>query len=1111
MQLTYSMRKIIPPIVPETILHRSVLVKKLNHTLIKSSQQYKLGLICAPAGYGKSTLLVDFARQSAVPCCWYILDQTDRDQQNFLQNLVASIRHCFPTFGLTLSGLITHLARVEMHYSANTPDLSTVIDAIVEAIVSEISCQFILILCNYHEVNDAEVINLFMDRFIRSLPSFCTILIESRVTPALEYAFLLAQRQLFGLNSSDFRLTPQEINTLASIQGVATPGDAEIDLLIASFDGWIAGILLGTRLGDMQFLQTYEQSQDTQQDSKLFIDQKKLFEYLVHEVFGRKPEMYAFLREAAVLPVMTATLCAALLDTPDAAERLYDLEHQGLFVSHYEEHKQVMYVCHPVLRDIFNKVLWHQDPARFCELHGHAARLAYAEHDYESAMYHALEARATDFVVELIIDVHEQLIAQGYVETVARWIDKLPTHIIALHASLLLIQATVCTILGDQVRALSLLEQVAASPQYAQDSSYLDTRFQAKLAMIQSRALFQAGEYLQSQAVCQELLSGVSLDEFSIHAEAHTLLGISANVQGDIFDGITHLQHALQFRGRETITRHVIDLHGMLASSYSLIGNFALAEHHLSRALALWENVPDEYERVFLLIRMGLIKQRQGAYAEAEYSYSQGLNIARGSIRFRRGEAYALVNLSELYQEQEQYACSLDIIEEGLSLARQIQDTYLIHGTLCTLAMTYMFMGDSSTALLILNQACKIENRLTECMQCKLTRGTILLHLRQYDEATFLIAAAKKAFSETNLKQDLLRSTLRLSACQFALRDDDAGKLYLGEAASQLMVSGDYEQLFRLELKHLPQILSVIRTTNESDPIKDLLQWNAQEERGLSVRRVEGLAISQAPLAPVIETRNDPHISVQAFGEPVVMVDDVPVIHWRRAKAMELCFYLLASNSSVRKEQIIEDLWPESSNLSDQAFRSTVHSLRKVLGERSVVARAGCYSLDLAASFKDKVYYDVATFQKRYEQAKHALMQNDSVQAKIFLHTMIDVYQGEYVQTFYSNWCQFQRDALRGAYLDAHSKLAKIFFQAEQWEESMQYWQQMLAVDHCQEEAHYGLMRCYTRLRKRSMALRQYQQYVQIFQEELSAPPGSAISRLYQRLMETESHHYSST
>ena len=189
MQLTYSMRKIIHPTVPETILHRTVLVKKLNHALIESSQLYKLGLVCAPAGYGKTTLLVDFVRQSSIPCCWYILDQTDCDQQNFLQNLVASIRHCFPSFGSTLAGLITHLARVEMHYSANAPDLSTVIDAIVETIVSEISCPFILLLCNYHEVNDAEVINLFVNRLIRSLPSFCTLLIESRVTPTLRVRF----------------------------------------------------------------------------------------------------------------------------------------------------------------------------------------------------------------------------------------------------------------------------------------------------------------------------------------------------------------------------------------------------------------------------------------------------------------------------------------------------------------------------------------------------------------------------------------------------------------------------------------------------------------------------------------------------------------------------------------------------------------------------------------------------------------------------------------------------------------------------------------------------------------------------------------------------------
>src|SRR6185437_9065495 len=142
--------------------------------------------------------------------------------------------------------------------------------------------------------------------------------------------------------------------------------------------------------------------------------------------------------------------------------------------------------------------------------------------------------------------------------------------------------------------------------------------------------------YLHAQEVCQKIIATVPADDFAIHAEAHTLLGISANIQGDIAAGIVHLQNALYLWGRERITRQTVDLHSMLASAYSLLGRFALAEHHMSRALASWEAVPDDYGKVFMLIRMGLIKQRQGVYAEAEHSFTKALEIARGGIHFRR-------------------------------------------------------------------------------------------------------------------------------------------------------------------------------------------------------------------------------------------------------------------------------------------------------------------------------------------------------------------------------------------------------------------------------------------------------------------------------------------
>lgn len=1092
--------KLISPIVPEALLHRRALLQNLYHALIESPQHYKLSLICAPAGYGKSTLLADFASQSPVPCCWYILDQTDRDQHTFLSNLVASIRYSFPFFGLTLDSFIAHSVRDGMHYGANEADSSTIIDSIVEMIRQEINRPFLLLLVNYHEVDDVDAINQLVDRLIQSLPSFCSVIIESRVTPSLKYAFLLAQRQVFALSTADFQFTAQEIAELATIQGVATVSEAEIEQLITYFDGWIVGILLGTRLGNMQFLQTYQQMHGISQSSELLIDQEKLFEYLVQEVFGQKPELYRFLTEAAILEQMTPIVCASLLETDvsDAETQLRELEVQGLFVSRYEERGQIVYLCHPVLRDILCKVLYRQRPDRFFLLHHRAAEFFYAMHLYKFAMYHALVLENTDLAVALIIDVHEQVIAEGNVETIAGWIEKLPLAVTATHPQLSLIKAKVSTILGDHAQALALLTQVTN----LQGTTQPDPRFLADVTMVRSRALFQAGEYVQSQEGLLDIVTSVPAKEAAIHAEAHTLLGISANVQGNVKGGIVHLQSALQYWGREKATRHVIDLHSMLASSYSLMGNFMLAEHHLSRALALWKDVPDEYERVFLLIRMGLIKQRQGLYDEAEESFLQALSVARQSAHFLRGEAYTLVNLGELYQEQEQYIRSLEVLEDGLRLSRQIQDTYLTRGSLRSLAITYMFMGDASTALLILTEAEALSDtnkpHTSEDVQLTFTRGTIQLALQNYEEACSLLQEAKEAFNALHLKQDVLRSTLRLADCYYALQSDVGGDALLREAATYIMADGDCERLAHLELKHLPYTLARLHLGKQGDHVQQLLQWRSEQKD-------VPLPPSPPVLAESVHTTSQ--IKIQAFGEPVVFVDDVVVTHWRRAKAMELCFYLLDRGKPVHKEQIIDDLWLEWDTINDQAFRSTVHSLRKIVGEKGVVSGGGRYSLDLMAVFSD-VFYDVTVFLAYDKQAKDALITHDNEQAERCLRAMIDLYRGDYAQSFYSNWCQFQRDVLRRINMDAHGKLANLCFQQDRWDESIHLWKRMIAIDPCQEDAHYGLMRCYARMGERGSALRQYQHCAQILQDELSTSPGKTIQHFYQQLIASDHHSH---
>jgi DNA-binding SARP family transcriptional activator len=250
-----------------------------------------------------------------------------------------------------------------------------------------------------------------------------------------------------------------------------------------------------------------------------------------------------------------------------------------------------------------------------------------------------------------------------------------------------------------------------------------------------------------------------------------------------------------------------------------------------------------------------------------------------------------------------------------------------------------------------------------------------------------------------------------------------------------------------------------------------------------------------------IPVRSAARLRIAALGEPSVCVDATPVTRWRMARAMELFFLLLERDQPARKDQIIDALWPEPDNLEriNQTFRSTVYYLRQVVGEACLIQQAGLYRLDLRAAY-DQFWYDVQEFEEQHLIARRALEEEEEEKAIPAFQKMVDLYLGDYVQAFYSDWCIPRRDELRNDFMDAHKQLALLHWRQEAWDQSLLHWQHLLTLDPCLEIAHQGIMRCYLRLGKRNLAVRQYQRCCQELHEHLGIEPGSALQKLYQRL-----------
>ncbi len=1106
--LTFS--KITAPFLPPTTLYRASLVEKLNKVIdspIVGSFSYKLILLCAPAGYGKTLLLTDFARHTSIPCCWYFLDSSDIDKVIFIKTIFMSIRQRFPHFGKELDSLLTNAAPVFPNGTTPSFSFEGIVDALLAAVEAEIAERFALFFCNYHEISQSKSVNALMNRFLEHLPAQCIVVIESRTIPPLEFAPLITQRKILSLGRTMLRFTPQEIRDLALLQGNTPLSEVEAEQIAASFDGWIAGILLGTHLGDIQFLQTSLSSPAHPPLRMMEDSRKELFAYLLAEVFGRDLATYTFLQDAAILQSMVPSLCNDLLHIHDADERLHYLAQQGLFVIRSGEGLGMIYTCHPLVREVLSDALHRQSPERFTSLHQRAAELFHANGDHSQAIYHALQAHAWHIVESIIIAVQEQMLARGQVETLAHWIDDLLSAVTLPHPTVLLARTKIYLLLGEYSHALALLDATfkAIANQASVTSMDDVTTLQAEANLLRSKVLFQKGDYSQAQALCQIVLGTVSVDEIGLRAEAYMRLGIGANLLGDFHTGIASLQKALHLWGRDTRTRQTADLHSALASTYGLIGNFALAEHHLTRALTCWDHLHNAWGHIDNLMRMGLIKHYQGDFTEAEAHFTQALKRSRGPIHFQREEAYTLVSLGELYQDQGFQDQALTCLDDGLALALQIQDTSLTNYAFRLLAMTHLLMGDVSTALLLVAEidlhmesagGISYERALRE-----LISGTILLYERRFDEAYACLTSIEGAFRQMNLRREQVQLSLRIAACQFARGERAEAIRLIGELATTAYAN--LERFITTELHRLPELEQFVKTQRETAHIHTYLNGESKVPVDQDHSEISSLRILE-PVASYPRSHL-PALHIQALGEPAVTLDNVPVTHWHLARAMELVFFLLESNRPVHKELIFVALWPETEGQIEQTLRTNVHYARKALGGKTIVYQAGTYELKLTPLYE--ITYDVAIFQNHYAQAKKALEAEDTTMAKDELLKMIDLYRGDYVQSFYSNWCISLRDELRQTYLDARHSLARMAWSQECFDESLSHWKHMLIVDSCLEDAHAGLMRCYQRQGKRGLALRQYQRCAETLKGELGIEPGPDLQKLYQRLIASSEAH----
>lgn len=433
------------PSIPHDFVARPRLTDALNRGL-----SHPLTLICAPAGYGKTSLASCFLETCPLPSVWLSLDESDNDFRLLLEYLLAALDAVFPG---AVRGTQLLLA------GTHTPQVATVADSLINEL-AELGRPLILALDDVQELHEPDPLDFIAALLRRPLPGLNVMLLTRR-EPMLALGTLRARDQITEIRARDLRFTAQETAAFMDRASDAALRDDAIAALVESTEGWAVGLRLAVL--------TLRYGGDVDgQIARSHAENRYVTDYLVSEVSARVPsEIRDFLLKTSILSKLCGPLCDAVMAVEGQAvqgqARLAWLEDENFFTTSLDE-QRIWYRYHHLFQALLQKELVSQlDAKEIDELHRRASAWHASQGDMEEALRHALAGHDTAGAVQLLAQQRHHLLNTEQRPRLERWLNMFSDADVAQHADLLLTRAWLAELgRADPRTVQELLDQAQA-------------------------------------------------------------------------------------------------------------------------------------------------------------------------------------------------------------------------------------------------------------------------------------------------------------------------------------------------------------------------------------------------------------------------------------------------------------------------------------------------------------------------------------------------------------------------------------------------------------------------------------------------------------------------
>jgi len=443
------------------LVHRPRLIQRLQQGL-----ERELTLLSAPAGFGKSTLLLDWLTSCAIPAAWLSLEPQDNEPTRFFSYLIAALQASDPQLGTAVQPLL-HLL--------HAPPLETVLALLVNDLDGRaVDQQHVVLILEDYQVITNKTIHDALSFLLEHLPPRVHLVLLTREDPPLPLARLRGRDALVELRTADLQFTREETASyLVEVMGLPLAAE-ESALLQARTEGWITGLHLAA-LSLLGHSHTVPRTASEQASSPFSGSHRSIMDYLLEEVLSRqRSDVQDFLLRTSILDQLSASLCDAVCAMEGSQAQLDFLEQANLFLVSLDDERR-WYRYHHLFAEVLRQRLQQTASSLVPALHRRASHW-YEQHEhFTEAVSHALAASAFEEAARLIEQCAEQFVSGHQAQTLCSWLHAFPESLILAHPTLGLIQA-MALMYTDQWEAASACLQTVergVSLRYASHGSLL--------------------------------------------------------------------------------------------------------------------------------------------------------------------------------------------------------------------------------------------------------------------------------------------------------------------------------------------------------------------------------------------------------------------------------------------------------------------------------------------------------------------------------------------------------------------------------------------------------------------------------------------------------------